>query len=629
MSSDPSDAARHDRPHSDSETPQASGESARQPDEAVEQAGAEPAAESAPPVQPAAHSEPPSAGSGRPAETAAGGGASGGGEAALPPTPKRKIQIGSRHGLDRPRTLKPQVAGADKKVVIQQPAPIPAQAQATRPAAPQAPTAPQAPEVPAASAAPQPQPAPASAEAPPSGAVERAEAAETTPPSAPRQEAASGDAPRTPAAAKPPVTGQDAARPKVPKPSVRDQLSPELEAEINAALGDAALEKLMGGDEAAGIGQDLEVDSRRRATVVKVHGDNVFLSLGSQHEGVVSVRQFAEPPEVGSVLDVVVKGYQTEEGLYEVTVPGASIDVSDWSDLTEGAVVEARITGSNTGGLECMVNNIRGFIPASQIAQYRVENFAEFIDQRLQCVVTEANPQRRNLVLSHRAVLEREQEAKRQQLLSELEEGQIREGVVRNIRDFGAFVDLGGVDGLVHVSQLSWERVNHPSDVLSEGQEVRVKIEKIDPETGKIGLSIRNLEQTPWSRAATDYPVGAVVKGQVSRIAKFGAFVRIGPGVEGLIHISELAHQRVPNVSSVVNEGQEVQVKVLSVDAEAQRIALSLKATQEAPVEAGQPGAQEEEDEPPRELAVKPQRKGPLKGGTDRPSGGEQFGLKW
>lgn len=404
-------------------------------------------------------------------------------------------------------------------------------------------------------------------------------------------------------------------------------LSPELEQEVAAALGDLSLEQMLTGDKVAGADEDLLPDSRCQATVVKIHRDDVFFSLGARHEGVVSLRQFKQPPEPGTTMEVVVTRFNAEEGLYDLTIPGASIDVADWSDLAEGAVVEARVTGANTGGLECLVNNLPGFIPASQISLYRVENLSEFIGQKLQCVVTEANPNRRNLVLSHRAVLERERENARQSFLEQLEIGQIREGVVRSIRDFGAFVDLGGVDGLIHISKLSWDHVTHPSEVLQEGQKVSVKIEKIDPQTGKIGLSYRDVGAHPWTNIEQKYSSGAIVSGTVSRIAKFGAFVKLESGIEGLIHVSELAHYRVQRISSVVSEGQQVQVKVLSVDPDSQRIALSLKATQAASEEAA-PQEPEVEEEPPRPLAVRPRKK-PLKGGVDRPSGGDQFGLTW
>lgn len=434
------------------------------------------------------------------------------------------------------------------------------------------------------------------------------------------------DAPR---GAKPHIAGVDkpvvlppAPSGPVKPPSIRDPLSPELERELEEALGDRSIDNILN-DEAGAV--EIPLETRIRSSVMRIEGDNVFFLLGGRNEGVVSLRQFKEPPQVGEPMDVIAKRVNREDGLYELTVPGAAVDVSDWADIDEGTIVEARVTGANTGGLECKVNNIRGFIPASQVALYRVENLSDFIDQKFECVVTEANPSRKNLVLSRRAYLERQREDERKETFAKLEVGQVVDGTVRNIRDFGAFVDIGGLDGLVHISQLSWERVNHPSEVLEEGQKVRVRIEKIDNDSGKIGLSIRSLEEHPWSNVEQRFPIGSTVNGTVSRIAKFGAFVKLAPGVEGLIHISELAHQRIGRVADVVKEGQDVQAKLLSIDAENQRIALSLKALLEAPAAAEE---QEAEDEPPREPAV-PRRNEPLKGGTNRNSGGEQFGLKW
>ena len=360
-----------------------------------------------------------------------------------------------------------------------------------------------------------------------------------------------------------------------------------------------------------------------------MHEDNVFFSLDGRNEGVASLRQFPKPPALGERLEVIVSGFNNEDGLYELTIPGGAINVSDWSDIIEGAAVEARVTAANTGGLECTVNNtIRGFIPASQISLYRVEDLAQFVDQKLVCIVTESNPQRKNLVLSHRAVLEREKEESRAKTLSSLEVGQTRDGIVRKLLDFGAFVDIGGVDGLIHISQMSWDRIKHPSEVLTEGEKVSVRIEKIDPESGKIGLSLKNDADDPWNKVDANYPIGGTVKGVVTRIAQYGAFVKIGPGVEGLLHISELAHHRVQRVQNHVEEGQEVEVKVLSVDQEAQKIGLSLKATLAAPEPKSGKPEEAEVDEPRREPAIRPKR-ATLRGGKDDPTGGEQFGLKW
>jgi small subunit ribosomal protein S1 len=227
-------------------------------------------------------------------------------------------------------------------------------------------------------------------------------------------------------------------------------------------------------------------------------------------------------------------------------------------------------------------------------------------------------------------VLERERVEQRAQRLAAIEVGAAVKGTVRKIMDFGAFVDIGGLDGLLHISQLSWERVKHPSEVLQEGQEIDVRVDKIDPQTGKIGLSYRSLQEHPWANIQTRFSVGSIVKGTVTRIAEFGAFVRLATGVEGLVHLSELAHYRVQRVGSVVSEGQEVEVKVLSIEEEKQRIGLSLKAAQAPPAGAElesevEPEAQETET--PRKFVRKPQ--GPLKGGTGGSAGGDRFGLKW
>ena len=444
-----------------------------------------------------------------------------------------------------------------------------------------------------------------------------------------RRKNAEGGKPR---GAKPHVGGKAPAIPAavsnkgpVPVPSVRDNLPQDLEDEIAAALEGESIDDLMEQSTPAAAAQ-VETDDRRRATVIRIDAKHLFVSLSSASEGVISLQVFTEIPEVGSEIDVIVTGFNEDDQIYEVTVPGAAVSVADWSDLQEGAVIDVTITGSNVGGLECQVNSIRGFIPASQISIYRVENFEEYVGKKLQCVVTEASAERRNLVLSHRSIMEREAAEQREQKLGSLEVGSVHEGIVRSVKDFGAFVDIGGIDGLIHISQMSWDRVKHPSELVKEGDKVKVRLEKINPETGKLGLSLRAMQTHPWEGINERFRVGEVVSGAVSRIADFGAFVRLAPGIEGLVHISELAHRRVNLVSTEVSEGQDVSVKVLSVDVQNQRIALSIKQTTAAPAKESKRG--DAEELPPREMAVK-RSNAPLKGGRDRSSGGEQFGLKW
>jgi len=414
---------------------------------------------------------------------------------------------------------------------------------------------------------------------------------------------------------------------RIPPPSVRDQLSPDLEAELSMAIDDSSLEELIAGDETISKQPILEEESRHTGRVVAVRNDDLFVELGSREQGVLSSKQFEEMPEVGAELDVIVRRFIRDDGLYELILPDAAASVGDWDDLREGMLVDVLVTGHNTGGLECEVNHIRGFIPISQIALYRVEDLAEFVDQKFTCLVTEANPQRRNPVLSRRAVLEREKEEARQEFLESLAPGQIHEGVVRKILHFGAFVDIGGLDGLLHISQLAWYRVEHPSEILKEGQTIKVKIEKIDRATGKMSLGYREMLENPWSKAEQNYPPNSIVKGKVSKLMEFGAFVEVERGIEGLVHISELSHKHVRRPGDVVHEGDEIEVLVLSVDPEAQRMSLSLRQTMEPEPE------EQKVDEPESAPGkpAKPKRKGPskpLKGGLGR-SGGESTGLQW
>lgn len=418
---------------------------------------------------------------------------------------------------------------------------------------------------------------------------------------------------------------------KVSVPSVRAQLSDDLQAELDAELAAADIESILSGQ--AGMPdrkEPLSEGARVQGTILKFDVDSVFVALGGPDEGSVPRLQFTDQdPAVGQSLEVIVRGFNSDDGLYALSLPGQTVDVSDWDDLEDGSVVEVTVTGTNSGGLECKVGGIRGFIPISQVTEYRVEDLSEFADQRLVCLVTESNARRGNLVLSRRAILEREREEKRKTQLEEIEPGDVCEGTVRSVKDFGAFVDLGGLEGLVHVSKLSWDRVKHPSEVLSEGQRVQVKVETVDKQSGKIGLSYRDLLENPWDTAVTEFPVGSIHQGTVSRIANFGCFVRLAPGVEGLVHVSELAHHRVSKVGAFVNEGEDVEVKVLTFDRESQRISLSIKAAQQASASASSAPTADEVEEPIREPVVKPSHAGPLRGGNDRDAGGERFGLRW
>ncbi|MBI1248663.1 S1 RNA-binding domain-containing protein [bacterium] len=418
---------------------------------------------------------------------------------------------------------------------------------------------------------------------------------------------------------------------RVQVPNRRQQMD-DIEAEIAAAFGEQSMDEVLEKQPTAPVTATLEEGARVQATVIRIHREDVFFDLPQGNQGIASIRNFVAVPAVGDKMEVSIGTFQPSQRLYEVGIPGASTSVQDWGDIREGIVVDAVVDGVNKGGLECAVGTARGFIPASQVATYHVKDLEEFKGRKMQCLVTEANPEKRNLVLSARAVAEKLQEDNKKELLGSLTVGQIREGKVTRIQDFGAFVDLGGVDGLVHVSQISWDRVSHPSDLLAEGQIVKVKVTKMDPDTGKIGLSIRDTMENPWQKVATEFGVGKVVPGKVTKLMDFGAFVEIAPGIEGLVHVSEVSYSRISRVSSVLKVGEEVEVKVLNIDQGKRRISLSIKATQPPPADSKQGGRKRDEfdDTSDREIAVKKKSSQPLKGGiTNDQSEGAKFGLKW
>ena len=423
---------------------------------------------------------------------------------------------------------------------------------------------------------------------------------------------------------------------RVAVPNLRADLDEELEADFEAAVAGIEVEDLLTTSAAARVDAPLEPGARVNGRVLAIGPDTAFIDLGLQRQGAMKLAGLMEAgidiPEVGQSIDVAVGSRNEEDGLYDVALANRAVAVEDWSQLQAGMVVEAKVTAANKGGLECQVAGLRGFMPASLVSTWRIENLEELVGQTLESLVTELAPEARRLVLSRRAVIERQAADAKAKLLETLEPGTELDGIVRSVREFGAFVDIGnGVEGLVHVSELSWERVANPADVLQQGQKVRVVVKKIDRQTGKIGLSARDLIESPWKRAADKYHVGATVRGTVSRIAQFGAFVRLEPGVEGLVHISELATRHIRSVGDVVREGQPVECRVLDVDSDAQRMSLSIKALAPAPASAQSAEQDAVEADAPEAAAppAAPKRTGPLKGGLGGRSDGAKFGLKW
>jgi predicted RNA-binding protein with RPS1 domain len=422
---------------------------------------------------------------------------------------------------------------------------------------------------------------------------------------------------------------------RVAVPNIRAGLDDDLEADFAAALEGVAVDELMATTTSSKAEAPIDPGTRLTATVLSIGADTAFVDLGGRRQGAMKLAPLVDAgldiPAVGEPIEVSVGGRNDDDNLYDVALANRAVAVEDWSQIQAGMIVEARVTAANKGGLECEVAGLRGFMPASLVSTWRIENLEEMVGQTLDSLVTEIVPAARRLVLSRRAVIEKQAADAKEKLLETLEPGTELDGIVRSVRDFGAFVDIGnGVEGLVHVSELSWDRVASAADVLQQGQKVRVIVKKIDHQTGKIGLSARDLVESPWKRAAIKYHTGATVKGVVSRIAQFGAFVKLEPGVEGLVHISELATRHIRSVADVVREGQEVECRVLSVDPDEQKMSLSIKAL--APKPEPKPGTAlndaPEPDEPAPPPVVK-KHSGPLKGGLSGQSQGDKFGLKW
>jgi len=422
---------------------------------------------------------------------------------------------------------------------------------------------------------------------------------------------------------------------RVAVPNLRAGLDEDLEADFEAALGDLAIDDMLEAQAAIKAEAPLDPGTRMTGVVLSIGADTAFIDLGGRRQGALKLAGFLDRgedlPEVGAVVQLAVGGRNPEDGLYDVALANRAIAVEDWSQIQAGMVVAARVVAANKGGLECEVAGLRGFMPASLVSTWRIENLEEVVGQTLESLVTEIVPEARRLVLSRRAVIEKQAADAKATLLETLEPGMEFDGIVRSARDFGAFVDIGnGVEGLIHVSELSWDRVASAADVLKAGDRVRVVVKKVDRQTGKIGLSARDLLESPWKRAGEKYHVGATVRGVVSRIAQFGAFVKLEPGVEGLVHVSELATRRIRHVSDVAREGQQVECRVIAVDPDEQRLSLSIKALAPAPAARDERAAEEPDAEEPDAPPPAKKRNTPLKGGVGgNQSQGEKFGLRW
>lgn len=336
--------------------------------------------------------------------------------------------------------------------------------------------------------------------------------------------------------------------------------------------------------------QEFSEGDKVKGTVTQIEEKQVVVDIeGSKLDGIIPISELSslhvekasDVVSDGEELDLIVT--KVEEEL--LVLSKRQVDAENaWESLEEkfenNEVFEAEVNEVVKGGLVVDLG-VRGFVPASLVEDYYVEDFSGYEGKTLSFKIIELDKDKNRLILSHRAVVEEEKEQEKKQLLEKLEEGQVIQGTVQRLTDFGAFVDIGGVDGLVHISQLAHHHVEKPSDVVSEGDEVDVKILSVDREAERISLSIKETLPGPWTNIAEKAPKGAVLEGTVKRLVSFGAFVEVFPGVEGLVHISQISHRHIGTPHEVLEEDQVIQVKVLDTNEEAERMSLSIKELEE------------------------------------------------
>ncbi|PRX75577.1 SSU ribosomal protein S1P [Bacillus sp. V-88] len=336
--------------------------------------------------------------------------------------------------------------------------------------------------------------------------------------------------------------------------------------------------------------KNLEIGEKVKGTVTKVEEKQVLVDVqDSKVDGIIPISELSslhiekasDVVSEGDVLELIVT--KVEEELLVLSKRKVDAEKA-WEEMKvrfeNGDVFEAEVKDVVKGGLVVDLG-VRGFVPASLVEDYYVEDFSDYKDKTLSFKIVELDQEKNRLILSHRAVVEAEKQQQKKQLLTDIESGAVLEGTVQRITDFGAFVDIGGVDGLVHISQLSHEHVEKPSDVVTEGQKVQVKVLSVDRDNERISLSIKETLPGPWSDITGKAPKGSVLDGVVKRLVSYGAFVEVFPGVEGLVHISQISHKHIGTPHEVLQENQDVKVKVLDVNENEQRLSLSIKALEE------------------------------------------------
>ena len=369
------------------------------------------------------------------------------------------------------------------------------------------------------------------------------------------------------------------------------ELGDELDQELELAL--AGTEE---GEYSIGT-STLAVNSVLEGKVLRVDDEFVLVDVGYKSEGHIPRNEWDEtepPPQVGDIVKVLLEEFedgQVEEQRGLITLSKRKARrIEDWlrvmESVHENDVVTGFVTRKIKGGLLVDISGVNVFLPASQVDIRRPADIGDYCGRAIQCLVLKIDEARRNIVVSRRALIEQERAERKKQLMETLEVGQIRRGVVKNIADFGAFVDLGGIDGLLHITDMSWGRIGHPSEMVQIDQEVEVQVLHIDREREKIALGMKQRTASPWAKVADKYPVGTVCKGSVVNVMSYGAFVKLEDGVEGLVHISEMSWtKRVSHPSELVKPGDEVEVVVLAINKEKQEISLGMKQTQQNPWE--------------------------------------------
>jgi len=338
-------------------------------------------------------------------------------------------------------------------------------------------------------------------------------------------------------------------------------------------------------DEFLGQGQMFEIGRIVSGKVVEIVGDQVVVDVGYKSEGLVALNEWEDEPQPrqGDTVEVLLEGMEDETG--EIVLSRRKAHrMRAWemviSRYHEGDVVKGRVTRKIKGGLLVDIG-VNVFLPASQVDIRRPSDIADYIDQEIECMILKIDESRRNIVVSRRKLIEITRETQKKQLLEEIAVNQVRKGTVKNIADFGAFVDLGGIDGLLHITDMSWGRINHPSDMLKIDDLVEVMVLHVDKDREKIALGLKQKSASPWENVEKKYPVGTRVIGEVVNVMTYGAFVKLEEGIEGLVHISEMSWtKRINHPSELVNIGDKIEVVVLGINRDKQEISLGMKQTQ-------------------------------------------------